>query len=285
VHGNGPQVGLLSLQSAAYKKETGSEAIDLDVLDAESEGMIGYLLEQEIDKILGEDGRRRGVATLLSQIIVDPNDPAFHNPTKFIGPIYSEEEAMKLGKPVKQDGEYYRQVVPSPRPLRLIDQQLTAVKLLTNHDCIVICAGGGGIPVFEDEAENRLVGIEAVIDKDRAACMLGKTLGADGLMILTDVPGVALNFGKTNQKFIRSASPERLLELASDGVDGSANFPDGSMGPKVGSAIEFVQRDGSDDNTERWSMIGSLKDASGMLLGEAGSLVTNKHGVDHLEFY
>ncbi|KAL7554937.1 hypothetical protein ACHAWF_018657 [Thalassiosira exigua] len=115
--------------------------------------------------------------------------------------------------------------------------------------------------------------------------MFGKTLGADGLMILTDVPGVALNFGKPNQKFIRSASPERLLEFASDGVDGSANFPDGSMGPKAGSAIEFVQRDGSDDNTERWSMIGSLKDASGMLLGEAGTRVTNKHGADHLGFY
>jgi len=123
VHGNGPQVGLLALQEAAYGKETGSEAMDLDVLDAETEGMVGYLLEQEIDAALGNEGQKRGVVTLLSQIIVNRNDPAFQNPTKFIGPLYSEEEAMKLGKPVKLDGEYFRQVVASPRPVRLIDQQ------------------------------------------------------------------------------------------------------------------------------------------------------------------
>ncbi|KAL7527034.1 hypothetical protein ACHAXR_004184 [Thalassiosira sp. AJA248-18] len=282
VHGNGPQVGLLALQGAAYKKETGSESIDLDVLDAETEGMIGYLLEQEIDAALGQEGQTRGVVTLLSQIIVDPKDEAFQNPTKFIGPVYSEEDAMKLGKPVKQDGEYYRQVVASPRPLRLINQQLTAVKLLTKNDCIVICAGGGGIPVVIDRAENRLKGIEAVIDKDRAACMLGKTLGADGLMILTDVPGVALNYGKCNEKYIRSASPERMLELARSD-DGNSNFPAGSMGPKIESAIEFVQSENSIES--KWSMIGSLKKAKSMMQGEAGTLVTNEHGVDHLEFY
>lgn len=273
VHGNGPQVGLLALQGAAYQRETGAEAMELDVLDAETEGMIGYLLEQEINHALGEDAKRRGVVTLLSQIIVDPHDKAFQNPTKFIGPVYSKEEALQLGKHVKPDGDYYRQVVPSPMPIRLIDEQLTAVKLLTDNDTIVICAGGGGIPVIleEETGGTRIKGIEAVIDKDRAACMIGKTLGADGLMILTDVPSVAINLGKPDQKWIKSASPEKLLTLAN-------NFPDGSMGPKVSSAIDFVHNGG-------WSMIGSLKEASKMLQREAGTLVTNEYGENHLEFY
>lgn len=110
--------------------------------------MIGYLLEQEISHVLGDDAKKRGVVTLLSQIIVDPNDKAFGNPTKFIGPVYSKEDAMRLGKPVKPDGEYYRQVVPSPMPVRVIDEQLTAIKLLTEHNVIVICAGGGGSKSF-----------------------------------------------------------------------------------------------------------------------------------------
>lgn len=269
VHGNGPQVGLLALQGAAYQKQSGTEAMELDVLDAETEGMIGYLLEQEIDHALGNDAKRRGVVTLLSQIIVDPKDEAFNNPTKFIGQVYSKEEALKLGKPIKPDGQYYRQVVPSPMPVRLIDEQLTAIKLLTDHNVIVICAGGGGIPVVLEEG--RLKGIEAVIDKDRAACMMGKTLGADGLMILTDVPSVAINHGKPDEKWIKSASPEQILQL-------SDHFPDGSMGPKVSSAIDFVQSGG-------WSMIGSLKEASKMLDRNAGTVVTNDFGENHLEFY
>ncbi|KAL9180421.1 hypothetical protein ACHAXT_008391 [Thalassiosira profunda] len=278
VHGNGPQVGLLALQGAAYKKETGaSEALNLDVLDAETEGQIGYLLEQEIDAVLGREGRKRGVATLLSQIVVDPNDPAFDDPTKFIGPVYTEKEAKELGKPVKPDGKYWRQVVASPKPLRLIDQQLEAVKLLVENNCICICAGGGGIPVIEHPTKNRLEGVDAVIDKDRAACMLGKTLGADGLMILTDVPGVAVNYGKPDEKYIRSVSPDRLLELAaSTNADGSKTFPDGSMGPKVESAVDFVQHY---PTHSCWSTIGSLKNAG------AGTLITNKYGADHLEYY
>eukprot|EP00970_Alexandrium_tamarense_P003390 scaffold530_cov193-Alexandrium_tamarense.AAC.18 len=279
VHGNGPQVGLLALQGAAYQKESGTEAAALDVLDAETEGMIGYLLEQEIDAVLGKDAEKRGVVTLLSQIIVDPNDKAFQHPTKFIGPVYSKVDAMKLGKPVKPDGDWYRQVVPSPMPIRLIEQQLTAVKLLTNNDTIVICAGGGGIPVILEDG--RLKGIEAVIDKDRAACMLGKSLGADGLMILTDVPGVAVDFGKPTERFIRSASPERLKEL-------SMNFPDGSMGPKVESAVDFTE-----GRNDKWSMIGSLKEATQMMnrnrikqdVNQAGTMITNDHGSDHLEYY
>lgn len=172
VHGNGPQVGLLALQGAAYQRQSpDAPPMELDVLDAETEGMIGYLLEQEINRALGDDAEERGVVTVLSQIVVDPHDTAFDDPTKFIGPVYTKEEALKLGKPVKPDGEYYRRVVPSPMPVRLIEPQLTAVKLLTESNVIVICAGGGGIPVMYENG--RLTGVEAVIDKDRAACMMG----------------------------------------------------------------------------------------------------------------
>jgi len=271
VHGNGPQVGLLALEGAAYQQQAGALPMELDVLDAETEGSIGYMLEQEIDFALGDEGRRRGVITMLSQIVVSPDDEAFNNPTKFIGPVYSLEEANKLRKPVKKDGEFYRQVVPSPQPIHLIDQQLTALKLLTKNDVIVICGGGGGIPVTLDPVSGRLNGVEAVIDKDRAACMLGKTLGADGLMILTDVEAVAVNKDTPDQKWIRSASPEAMLQLDS-------NFPPGSMGPKVASAVDFVQ-------SEKWCRIGSLNDASSMLEGKAGTKITNEYGPEHLEYY
>lgn len=271
VHGNGPQVGLLALEGAAYQQKTGANPMELDILDAETEGSIGYMLEQEIDYALSYEGRRRGVVTMLSQIVVSPDDEAFNNPTKFIGPVYSLEEAKKLGKPVKQDGDFYRQVVPSPQPVKLIDQQLTALKLLTDNDVIVICGGGGGIPVILDPVSGRLTGIEAVIDKDRAACMIGKTLSADVLMILTDVRGVAVNRGMPNEKWIRSASPEAMSQL-------SDNFPQGSMGPKVESAIDFVR-------SGKWCRIGSLKDATAMMKGETGTKITTEHGPDHLQYY
>eukprot|EP00956_Cyclotella_meneghiniana_P032420 scaffold89152_cov42-Cyclotella_meneghiniana.AAC.4 len=278
VHGNGPQVGLLALQGAAYQQQqqsssSESEGMELDVLDAETEGMIGYLLEQEINHTLGDVAKQRGVVTVLSQIIVDPDDDAFDNPTKFIGPVYTKDAAMTLGKPVKPDGaQYYRRVVPSPMPVRLIDEQLTAVKLLANANVIVICAGGGGIPVIIQN-NGRVTGIEAVIDKDRAACMMGKTLNAHGLMILTDVPGVAVHHGTRDERWIKSASPQQLTLLAKN------HFPEGSMGPKVSSAVDFVQNYGG------WSMIGSLKDSCRMMDNEAGTVVTNEFGPDHLEFY
>lgn len=271
VHGNGPQVGLLALQNAEYQKATGAEPMELDVLDAETEGMIGYLIEQEICAQIGRD---RGVVTVLSQIIVDGHDPAFQNPTKFIGPIYTEEEAAVLptGKVLKKDGDYWRQVVASPLPVRLVDQQMHAVRLLTDNDCIVICAGGGGIPVVEDVETNRLRGVEAVIDKDRAAAMLAKILDASGLLILTDVKGAAVGFRTSNQKWIKSASPEKLQELMYE-------FPAGSMGPKVESAVEFVQQTGG------WGRIGSLNEVEKVMSNETGTLITTAHGKDHLRFY
>jgi carbamate kinase len=200
VHGNGPQVGLLVLESASYEKESGLKPMHLDVLDAETEGMIGYLIEQEMQTYVGPE---RGIATLLSQIVVDKNDPAFQNPTKFIGPIYTEEEAAKLGLPVKRDGGHWRRVVPSPLPVRMAENQMKAVRLLTDNRCIVICAGGGGIPVVQDELTGKLKGIEAVIDKDRAACMMGVSLKANGLLILTDVPGVAKAYNTGQERWIK----------------------------------------------------------------------------------
>lgn len=227
VHGNGPQVGLLSLQNAEYQKWSGVQAMKLDVLDAETEGMIGYLVQQEICNQIGRD---RGVISVLSQIVVDDKDPAFQNPTKFVGPVYTEEEAKKesISKTLKKDGSYWRQVVASPLPIRLIDQEMKALRLLTESDCLVICAGGGGIPVFDNMETDSFQGVEAVIDKDRSAAMLARDLNADGLLILTDVPGVATDFSSPNAKWIKSVSPEMLLKMMFE-------FPDGSMGPKVES--------------------------------------------------
>jgi carbamate kinase len=271
VHGNGPQVGLLVLEGAAYEKESGLEQMTLDVLDAETEGMIGYLLEQEMLPFLPPD---RGMATILSQILVDPKDPAFQNPTKFIGPVLTKGEAEKLSVPYKQDGEHYRRVVPSPLPVKMLDNQLKAVKLLSEQGCIVICAGGGGIPCVQDEETGQLRGIEAVIDKDRAACKVGLDLKADGLLILTDVSAVALDFQSDHPKWIKAVSPRMLKSLAD-------HFPAGSMGPKVESVIDFVESSGG----QGWAAIGSLKEADKVMAGEAGTLIQDRDGADFIEFY
>jgi carbamate kinase len=276
VHGNGPQVGMLVLEDAAYHGNKNSQT--LDVLDAETEGMIGYMLEQEVDNMVD-----KRTVTVLSQIVVDPKDPAFSKPTKFIGPVYTQEEAQSLlnltPQPdgvywkgdndsfFKRDGDKIRRVVPSPLPQRLVE--LDAVRLLIENDFVVICAGGGGIPVTVENGKLR--GVEAVIDKDRAATMLGMALGAHGLMILTDVSAVAIDYDKPSQKWIKSVSPQQLQELME-------NFPDGSMGPKVSSAIEFTKSGG-------WCTIGSLKEADKMMDRNAGTRVTNEHGPDHIEFY
>jgi carbamate kinase len=257
VHGNGPQVGLLLLESAAYEQQTGLKQMSLDVLDAETEGMIGYLIEQELQSYLPND---RGLVTILSQIVCDPNDKAFKNPTKFIGPIYTKVEAEKLHLPVKPDGDHYRRVVPSPMPVKLIEHQMQAIRQLSESNCVVICGGGGGIPIVEDPITGKYRGIEAVIDKDRAATMIGISLNAQGLLILTDVPAVAINFGKPDQKFIKMASTDAILGLMD-------HFPDGSMGPKIESAVEFVSRTGG------WAKIGSLPDADKILAGEAGTTI------------
>jgi carbamate kinase len=181
-HGNGPQVGLLALQGAAYKPE---EAYPLDVLGAETGGMIGYMIEQELENALGHD---RPVATLLTQVVVDPNDPAFAHPTKFIGPVYdkaeAESRAAAAGWQIAADGDKWRRVVPSPAPKEIPDMRV--LKLLLDQQVVIICTGGGGIPVLRRN-DGSMTGVEAVIDKDAASALLARELGADALLLLTDV--------------------------------------------------------------------------------------------------
>ncbi len=254
-HGNGPQVGLLALQGAAYSDV---ECYPLDVLGAETEGMIGYLIQQEMGNNLPDD---KPVSTLITQVEVSKEDPAFSNPTKPIGPVYSKEEAEKLaaekGWDIAPDGDKFRRVVPSPRPKRIFE--IEPVKWLLDKGSVVVCAGGGGIPTGVDE-NGKLYGIEAVIDKDLCSALLAEEITADMLIIATDVDGVYLNYGKENQAKITKANPNALLK---------EGFAAGSMGPKVQAACEFVQ------NTGKPAMIGALKDIEQMTQGIGGTLITN----------
>ena len=252
-HGNGPQVGLLALQGAAYKPD---EAYPLDVLGAETEGMIGYMIEQELENALGHD---RPVATLLTQVVVDPKDPAFEKPTKFVGPVYDSEEAKRraagAGWSIAPDGDKWRRVVPSPKPLEIPDMRV--LKLLLEQGVVVVCAGGGGIPVLRRE-DGSMVGIEAVIDKDAASALLARQLGADALLLLTDVDAVYRDFG-TDQ-----STP--LSELTVDEAR-ALDMPAGSMGPKLQAACNFAEAGGV-------SGIGRLQDAVAILDGSAGTRVS-----------
>jgi carbamate kinase len=255
-HGNGPQVGLLALQNAAYNAD---ETYPLDILDAETEGMIGYMIEQELGNLLPADRR---CPTLLTQIEVDPNDPAFTHPTKPVGPVYNEHEAQGLasnqGWSIAADGEGYRRVVPSPRPRRILE--LGIIELLVSQGVIVICTGGGGIPVVHRE-DGTFIGVEAVIDKDLASALLAQELRADALLMLTDVDAVYRDWGKPEACPIRRVSPQAMKELI---------LEPGTMAPKVEAAIEFVEK------TSGIAGIGALKDAEAIINGEAGTLVTRK---------
>lgn len=252
-HGNGPQVGLLALQGASYKPD---EAYPLDVLGAETEGMIGYMIEQELENALGHD---RPVATLLTQVLVDPKDPAFEKPTKFVGPVYDREEAERraagAGWSIAPDGDKWRRVVPSPTPLEIPDMRV--LKLLLDQGVVVVCAGGGGIPVLRRE-DGSMVGIEAVIDKDAASALLARQLGADALILLTDVDAVYRDFG-TDQS-------TRLAELTVNQAR-ALDMPAGSMGPKLQAACDFAEAGGV-------SGIGRLQDAVAILDGSAGTRVS-----------
>jgi len=253
-HGNGPQVGLLALQDSAYKEDA---HYPLDILGAETEGMIGYLIEQEMNNLLPTDHR---CATLLTQIEVDPHDPAFRHPTKPIGPVYNEAEAQRvaevLGWTIAPDGKSFRRVVPSPRPLRILE--LGVIKLLLENQVIVICAGGGGIPVVCRE-EGHLVGVEAVIDKDSASSLLARELSADALIMLTDVDAIYKDWGQLNAAAISRISSREISQLA---------FAAGSMAPKVEAACEFVEQMGG------LAGIGRLQDAQAIIAGKAGTVIT-----------
>ncbi len=250
-HGNGPQVGLLALQNEAYTEVTG---YPLDVLGAETEGMVGYLIEQEVGRHLP----RSRVATLLTQVVVDPDDPAFVHPTKFVGPVYDARDARFLaherGWAVAPDGDAWRRVVASPQPKQIVE--LDTIRLLVEHDVTVICAGGGGIPVVPDGVHG-LRGVEAVIDKDLAASLLATELGADALLLLTDVDAVYTGWGTSTQRPVRETTPADLRQL---------DLPAGSMGPKVEAVCRFVEAGG------RLGAIGLLDQAAQMLQGQAGTV-------------
>lgn len=256
-HGYGPQVGLLALQAAAYTKV---KPYPLDILGAESEGMIGYLLEQ--------GGLRnalpgRATATLLTQVIVDADDPAFHQPTKPVGPTYDRAEARRvaaeLGWTVAPDGGYFRRVVPSPQPREIVE--LSTIRLLVEAGVVVICTGGGGIPVVADNGV--LHGVEAVIDKDLSAALLAANLGADSLLMLTDVAAVKRDWGTKRARTISRATPAELRSL---------EFETASMALKIEAACRFVEATGGS------AAIGALEDAAAIVRGEAGTCIGPDQG-------
>jgi carbamate kinase len=263
-HGNGPQVGLLALMDAAYSSVT---PYPLDVLGAETVGMIGYMIEQELGNIIPFEDH---IVTILTQVVVDPEDPAFDHPTKPVGPVYDREAASRLAQEkawvMAPDGDYFRRVVPSPQPQRIIE--IDAIRMLVDQGVIVICAGGGGIPCAYDQ-HRKLYGVEAVIDKDLASGLLARALDADAFVMLTDVPCVYEGFGTPRQRAIRSAHPDALAEQ---------EFATGSMGPKVEGACRFVRETGG------WAAIGQLSDLVAIMQGRGGTLISGESsGIRYLD--
>ncbi|MGH8950763.1 MAG: carbamate kinase [Acidimicrobiia bacterium] len=254
-HGNGPQVGLLALQAAAYEEV---DPYPLDVLGAQTEGMIGYVLEQEMGNVLPFEVP---FATLLTMIEVDPADPAFANPTKFVGPVYDKDQADLLAAEkdwvFKADGEHWRRVVPSPEPKRIFE--IRPIRWLLEKNAVVICAGGGGVPtMYDPDADRTLVGVEAVIDKDLASELLAREVDADVFAMVTDVDGVYADWGTPDQRRLEKTTPEELR-----GFD----FAAGSMGPKVEAAARFVERTG------KRAAIGGLHQIEEIVEGRAGTQV------------
>ncbi|MFM9378222.1 carbamate kinase [Gordonia sp. VNK21] len=258
-HGNGPQVGMLATLTA----QAGAEfAEPFDVLDAQTEGMIGYLIERELRELLPA---LRQVATLVTLVEVDPKDPAFEDPTKFIGPVFDKDTAEKLaadrGWVVKPDGDYWRRVVPSPVPSAV--PGIHTVDALVESGCTVVCVGGGGVPVAWDQVARSYTGIEAVIDKDLATSLLAYQLSASLMVLATDVEGVYEGWGTPAQRLIKTAGPEYLR---------SGHFPAGSMGPKVTAAAEFAERSLNGE-----AVIGALGDLAAILDGTAGTRVSRQY--------
>ncbi|GAA2987234.1 carbamate kinase [Streptosporangium longisporum] len=253
-HGNGPQVGVLALESADDPNLT--RPYPLDTLGAQTQGMIGYWMLQALQNAL--PGRQ--VICMINQTLVSAVDPALADPTKFVGQVYDRAEGERLaeenGWTVKPDGPYWRRVVPSPAPQRVVETRL--IRNLVRDGIVVVCAGGGGVPVIRDD-KGRLRGIEAVVDKDLTGSILAETLECDAFLILTDVPRVMRNFGTPEQQEIGHTTPHELREL---------DFPAGSMGPKVEAACRFVETTGD------MAAIGRLDQASDILQGTAGTIVT-----------
>jgi carbamate kinase len=254
-HGNGPQVGMLALESA--QDHAISRPYPFDVLGAQTQGMIGYWLVQALQDAV--PGRR--AACLVSRTLVREDDPAFAHPAKFVGPGYDERQARALAASrhwqVRRDGGRWRRVVPSPEPAELLD--LPVIRVLLASGTIVICSGGGGVPVVAGHGAGGTHGVEAVVDKDLTASLLARELDADALLLLTDVPAVQDGYGTPRARPIRRATPGRLR---------ARSFPAGSMGPKIEAACRFVEATG------RPAAIGQLGDAQALLAGEAGTVVT-----------
>jgi carbamate kinase len=253
VHGNGPQVGLLALQAESYD---GAPPYPLDVMDAGTQGMIGYLIQQELRSLLPPDHQ---VATLLTMVAVDPGDPAFASPTKFVGPVYdkgtADALAAKKGWAFRPDGPAWRRVVPSPEPVQILE--LEPISWLLERGGVVVCAGGGGIPTrLPAPGSAELVGVEAVIDKDLAGELLAGDLNSDLYLMVTDVDGVYLDWGRPQQRRLGDVTPAELAGY---------EFAAGSMGPKVKAATRFVARTG------KRASIGSLADIAGIVAGTAGT--------------
>ncbi len=267
-HGNGPQVGVLAAQSAA---DPGlSEPYPFDVLGAQTQGMIGYWILQALQNALPA----RQVASIINQTLVLAHDPAMTDPTKFVGEVVDAERAAEFaavrGWTMKQDGAGWRRVVGSPEPQRVVETRV--VRLLMESGAVVVCAGGGGVPVIRDE-RGRLKGVEAVVDKDRTASLLAEALEADALLVLTDVPNVVRDFGTPAAEPITRITPGALRAM---------DFPAGSMGPKIDAVCRFVELTGD------MAAIGRLEDATEILAGRAGTIVTpggNYGGPDDLGIY
>ena len=250
-HGNGPQVGMLAIESA--NDPVLDHPFPFDVLGAQTQGMIGYWLVQALGNVL-----KRRVVAVLTQTIVDTNDPAFVAPTKFVGRGYSKEEARRVGGgkwALKQDGDLWRRVVASPEPMEVVE--LSTIRDLVTQGTIVVCAGGGGIPVARDK-KGHLAGVEAFIDKDLAAALIARDVKADALLLLTDVPAVLADYGLSTQHPLDKVTVEELRAMS---------FPAGSMGPKVEAVCRFVKATG------KHGSIGTFDDAPGLLDGSAGTTV------------
>jgi carbamate kinase len=269
-HGNGPQVGEILLKNEMAKGEI--PPVTLDICGAESQGMIGYMLQQALGDALKERGINVPVVTVLTQTVVDPSDPAFETPTKPIGPFYSSRKSMTLSKErgwrmIKDGDRGFRRVVPSPKPLDIVEKE--TIKRLYRSGSLVIAAGGGGVPVFRDK-KGRLRGLEAVLDKDRTAALLASLLKADVLLILTDVDGVYLDYERPNRRRLQRLDASTCEKYLRDG-----QFPPGSMGPKIESAVRFL------DSGGKKVIITSLNLAEEALSGHVGTTITPRRRDSH----
>jgi carbamate kinase len=260
-HGNGPQVGNLLIQ-----QEEASAVVPpmpMDVAGAMTQGMLGYWMQNQLDNLLRERGVVRSVVTLVTQVLVDRNDPAFQNPTKPVGPFYTPAKAGRFmkerGWQMKEDaGRGWRRVVPSPNPIAIWEKE--AIRTLVDAGAVVVCSGGGGVPVYLHD--NQVVGCEAVIDKDLAGQRLAADVGADLFCILTDVPRVALRYRQPDQELLSRVSAAQMRKYMQDG-----HFKPGSMGPKVEAVLRFVE------STGKWGVIASLEEAAAAVEGKAGTVI------------